>query len=86
MKIKVLGTSKFSDELYESVKQAVEIGGNKAELEYINDIQKIISMGIIKTPAVLVDNRIVLSGCNPGREEVKEILSPFLFIGPWRES
>ena len=87
MKIKVLGSSRSScDGLYEAVKQAVEIGGNKAELEYITDISAIAAMGIIKMPAILIDNKIILSGYKPGPEEVEEILSPFLFIGPWRES
>ncbi|MFA5742485.1 MAG: MTH895/ArsE family thioredoxin-like protein [Candidatus Paceibacterota bacterium] len=87
MKIKVLGSSQSScDGLYEAVKQAVEIGENKADLEYITDIPTITLMGIVKMPAILVDNKIIISGCNPSPEEVREILSPFLFIGPWRES
>lgn len=87
MRIKVLGSSRSSCiKLYKAVKQAVEIGGNKADLECITDIPAIVSMGIVKMPAILIDNKVILSGYAPGPEEIKEILSPFLFIGPWKEN
>ena len=63
MNIKVLGGGCCKCEsLLEAVKEAVAENGIKAEIEYITDIQKIMEYGIMSTPALMIDNRVVSMG------------------------
>ena len=50
------------ESLLEAVKEAVAEKGIKAEIEYITDIQKIVEYGIMSTPALMIDNRVVSMG------------------------
>ena len=63
MNSKVLGGGCCKCEsLLEAVKEAVAEKGIKAEIEYITDIQKIVEYGIMSTPALMIDNRVVSMG------------------------
>ena len=63
MNIKVLGGGCCKCEsLLEAVKEAVAEKGIKAEIEYITDIQKIMEYGIMSTPALMIENRVVSMG------------------------
>lgn len=76
MKIQILGTGcPKCQKLEENTKKAVEeLGLKDALVEHVYDINKIIEMGIIMTPALVVDNETVVSGKIPTVEEIKEIL------------
>ena len=45
-----------------------------AEVEKVEDIQKIISYGIMRTPGLVINDKIVLSGRVPSIKELKEII------------
>ena len=63
MNIKVLGGGCCKCEnLLEAVKEAVTEKGIAAEIEYITDMAKIMEYGIMSTPALMVDNKIVSMG------------------------
>ncbi len=63
MNIKVLGGGCCKCEnLLEAVKEAVAEKGIEAEIEYITDMQKIMEYGIMSTPALMVDNKVVSMG------------------------
>lgn len=63
MNIKVLGGGCCKCEnLLEAVKEAVAEKGINAEIEYITDIAKIMEYGIMSTPALMVDNKVVSMG------------------------
>ena len=63
MNIKVLGGGCCKCEnLLEAVKEAVAEKGINAEIEYITDMAKIMEYGIISTPALMVDNKVVSMG------------------------
>ena len=63
MNIKVLGGGCCKCEnLLEAVKEAVAEKGIAAEIEYITDMAKIMEYGIMSTPALMIDNRIVSMG------------------------
>ena len=63
MNIKVLGGGCCKCEnLLEAVKEAVADKGINAEIEYITDMAKIMEYGIMSTPALMVDNRVVSMG------------------------
>ena len=63
MNIKVLGGGCCKCEnLLEAVKEAVADKGINAEIEYITDMAKIMEYGIMSTPALMVDNKVVSMG------------------------
>ena len=75
MLIQILGTgcpkNKKMAEIAESA--AVETGADYT-LEKVTDITKIIDLGVMTTPALLVDGKLKVSGRVPSVEEVKKIL------------
>ena len=63
MNIKVLGGGCCKCEnLLEAVKEAVAEKAINAEIECITDIAKIMEYGIMSTPALMVDNKVVSMG------------------------
>lgn len=78
MKIKILGSGCATcGKLFELTKQAVDELEIKADLEHITDIQKIIELGIMSSPVMLIDEQVVLSGQVPDLEKIKEIITSF---------
>jgi small redox-active disulfide protein 2 len=76
MEIKVLGTgcSKCKS-LEKATRQAVEELNLKASIEKVEDIQKIMEYGIMSTPGLVVNGKVVLSGKLPKSDELKNILT-----------
>ncbi len=63
MNIKVLGGGCCKCEnLLEAVKEAVAEKGTDAKIEYITDMARIMEYGIMSTPALMIDNKIVSMG------------------------
>ncbi|MCX6798816.1 MAG: thioredoxin family protein [Candidatus Diapherotrites archaeon] len=54
--------------------KAVEETGKKAEIEKITEINKIIEFGVMTTPALVIDGKIVCSGRIPTTEEIQKWL------------
>lgn len=46
-----------------------------AEIAHIYDIREFARLGVIITPALIVDGKVVLSGKVPSVEEIKKILT-----------
>ena len=79
IKIQVLGTGCPScKRLYEITKEAVAEMNLGTEVEYVNDIQKIIEMGVISSLVLAVDSKPIMSGSVPDKEKVKELLEEFM--------
>jgi small redox-active disulfide protein 2 len=75
MDIKVLGTGCAKcNSLEKSVKSALEELNLPSAVEKIDDIQKIISYGIMMTPALVIDGKVVVKGNVPSVKELKEII------------
>lgn len=73
--IKVFGSGcPTCKKLYEVVVVAVAELGIETDVEYINDIQKMLDLGIMSSPALVVDNKILLSGQLVDKERVKKLL------------
>ena len=73
--IKVLGAGcKSCHEQYENAKKAVENLGLNVEVEYITDMEKVMSYGVMSMPALLVNDKIVSVGkvLKPG--EIEKLL------------
>jgi small redox-active disulfide protein 2 len=76
MTIKVLGTGCANCKNLEKVTQLVITEmGIIAQIEKVEDIQKIMAYGIMRTPALVIDEKIVLYGRVPSVNELKEIIT-----------
>ena len=63
MKLKVLGGGcRKCETLLANAKEAVVNAGVEAEVEYITDFAVIASYGIMSTPALIVDDKVVSMG------------------------
>ena len=75
MNIKVLGGGCCKCEnLLGAVKEAVSEKGIEAEIEYITDMAKIMEYGIMSTPALMIDNKVVSMGRVLKAKEVVKLL------------
>ena len=76
MEIKVLGTGCCSKcaILTRNAEDAVKSMGINASVEEITDIEKIISYGIMRTPALVVDEKVISVGKVLTVDEISSIL------------
>lgn len=76
MEIKVLGTGCCSKcaALMKATEAAMAELGIDSEVEEITDIEKIISYNVMRTPALVVNGKVLFSGKALGMEEVKSII------------
>ena len=76
MKIKVLGTGCARCKSLEKItRKAVEELNLDATVEKVEDIQKIMEYAIMRTPALVINEKVVLSGKVPKLTELKELLT-----------
>lgn len=61
--------------LYEGTLEAVSDLGMDAEVAKVEDVSEIVRRGILATPALVVDDRLVLAGRVPSRGRLREILA-----------
>lgn len=75
--IQVLGSDCPScHKLFELTKQAVkDLNLEIDDVEYIDDIQKIISMGVMQVPVLAINGKPVLAGSVPDIEKIKSLLT-----------
>ena len=94
--IKVLGTGCRNCELTASIiNQAAKEAGTEIELEKVTDIAEIMAYGIMSTPGIVVDGKVVHSGGLPGpdhhfsadpgelKEWVESIRTAMVMLGSW---
>jgi small redox-active disulfide protein 2 len=75
MDIKVLGTGCSNcKSLEKSVINALSEMNIVAHVEKVEDIQKIMSFGIMRTPGLVINDKVVMSGRVPNMKELKEII------------
>jgi small redox-active disulfide protein 2 len=76
MEIKVLGTGCSKCKTLEKVtKEAVAKAGVEASVTKVEDIVEIMQMGVMSTPALVVDGEVVLTGKIPSVDEMVKIVS-----------
>jgi small redox-active disulfide protein 2 len=76
MNIKILGTGcPKCRELERVTRQAVEELSIQAEISKVEDIMDIMKYNILRTPGLVLDEKIVLSGRVPTINEVKNLLN-----------
>ena len=76
MKIQVFGSGcPTCKKLYEMTKTAVSANGLSVRVEYITDVAKMIEMGLMQSPALVIDGKIAAVGRVPSAKELKEIIA-----------
>jgi small redox-active disulfide protein 2 len=75
MVIKVLGTGCAKcHQLEENTKKAVAELGLDASIEKVENIKDIMKYGVMKTPALVVDEKVKVMGRVPSPDEIKKYL------------
>lgn len=73
--VKVLGAGcKSCREQYEYAKAAVQAMGLSVEVEYVTDMEKVMAYGVMRMPALVVNERVVSMGKVLKSAEVEKLL------------
>lgn len=76
--IKVLGAGcKSCHEQYENAKAAVQAMGLSVEVEYITDMQRVTEYGVMRMPALVVNEKVVSMGKVLKPSDVEKLLHAF---------
>lgn len=76
MKLQILGTGcKKCSNLAENALAAVKELGIDAEVEKVTDIVEIMKFGVMVTPALAVDGKVVVKGKVPAVADLKQIIN-----------
>jgi small redox-active disulfide protein 2 len=79
MKIQILGTGCMKcKRLEELARQAADNLGLNYEIEKIDKINDIMKMGVMITPGLAIDNKVILSGRLPSLSELTSIFTTYL--------
>lgn len=75
MNIKVIGTGcEKCDKLYANVQEAVNMMGCEAQVEKIEDLMEIIKLGVMTSPSLMIDGKLVVSGRIAKPAEILKLL------------
>jgi small redox-active disulfide protein 2 len=76
MEIKVLGTGCARCKSLEKVtRKAVEELSLDASVEKVEDIEKIMEYAVMRTPALVINGKVVMTGQVPKITELKDLLT-----------
>ena len=76
MKIEILGTGcPKCQQLMSNAQAAVSESNAQAEVVKVSDIDKITEYGVMMTPALVVDGKVVSYGKILSKDEIKKIIS-----------
>lgn len=76
MTIKVLGTGCPKCKSLEKVtREAVDELNLDVTVEKVEDIQKILTYAVLRTPALVIDEEVIMTGQVPNISELKELLT-----------
>jgi small redox-active disulfide protein 2 len=74
--IKVLGTGCSNCKSTVSlIEQIAQTKGIEITLQKIEDIQDIMAYGVMSTPAVVIDGKVVHAGGVPSRDKIEQLLT-----------
>jgi small redox-active disulfide protein 2 len=76
MNIKILGSGCTNcKNLEANTRRALEDLGLEAEIDHVLDAVEIVSWGVMSTPALVVDDTVVVSGRVPSSEQIEELIT-----------
>ncbi len=75
MNIKILGTGcSKCDKLYKMINQIIESENIDTTVEKVQDMKDIMSYGIMATPGLVIDNKVIFAGSLPSKKKLIKIL------------
>lgn len=75
MNIKILGAGCANcKKLYQAAEEAVKEMGVEAAFEKIEDIQDIMRYGVMRTPALVINEKVKVFGRVPAKDEIKRYI------------
>ncbi|EFQ22539.1 redox-active disulfide protein 2 [Aminomonas paucivorans DSM 12260] len=75
MKIEVLGMGCAKcTKLEENARAAVAALGIEATIEHVKDMDRILDYGVMITPGLVVDGKVVASGKVPSSEDIQKLI------------
>jgi small redox-active disulfide protein 2 len=75
MEIKILGTGCAKCKTLEQrVKDVVSEEAIDAEISKVEDIVEIMKFGVMSTPGLVINGKVVMSGSLPSKAELKELI------------
>lgn len=76
MEIKILGSGCANCKLLEKhTREAVAENSLDAEITKVEDIMEILGYGVARTPALVVDGKVVVAGRLPSKDEISKLLT-----------
>ena len=76
MEIKILGPGcPKCKTLDKATREVVEQNGIDATITKVEDIMEIMKYGVMSTPALVVDEKVVVKGRVPSYDEIRKILT-----------
>ncbi len=74
MKIQIIGTGcPKCNMLTQNVQTAVRELGITCEIEKVTDMNRILSFGVMMTPALAIDGKVLVMGVVPSSEDIKKL-------------
>ena len=70
---RILKVAQGEKKLQYIVEETVKELGIKANIEIIGDMQQIMALGIMRTPALIIDDKVVVQGRVPKKDEIKKL-------------
>lgn len=76
LKVLVLGSGcKNCHMVEERAKQAVAEMGLDADVQLVTEMQTIMRYGVMQTPAIVIDEKVVSAGRVPATSQIKQLLT-----------
>ena len=76
MNVKILGIGcARCNELEQQVRDALSELNIAADVEHIKDLTTVAAMGVLMTPGLVIDGKVVSQGKIPSTDELKKLLS-----------
>lgn len=76
MNIKVIGAGcDKCNQLYENTKSALDELGLNADIERIEDLIEMVKLGVMSSPSLMVDGKLVISGRVVSKENIIKLLN-----------
>ena len=79
MNIKILGSGCANcKKLQEVTEEVVKEIGVAATIEKVEDIERIMGYGVMRTPAIVINEKVKAFGRVPGKDEIKKFIQDAL--------
>jgi small redox-active disulfide protein 2 len=76
MEIKILGPGCSKCKTLDKItREVVEKNGINANITKVEDIMEIMKYGVMSTPALVLDEKVIVKGRVPSADEIKQLLT-----------